>query len=267
MRRLVDHSGEFLALLGIDIKLRLGVARLHLQVLLQIARAGQGCGVLGPGLEEQQAGRCERTLLPRLMKVLASTEGDAAIATFAARLGSDPRAGELLQAVQRAAEQLTRTHVEPDGTVRREAVVTSSLRFLADAAALGRAFTVLATVTGKPAYRQLAEKIAAAMWTHFFDAKAGLLWVGTVDPAASGVFARREHSFWQNTLAARFLGELAAAPGVGAPQRVLYRTRARALLTTLSTPSELAGQGRLLGDYVLALDTVGLLPWSKPGAP
>ncbi|HRI51785.1 MAG TPA: DUF255 domain-containing protein [Pseudomonadota bacterium] len=191
----------------------------------------------------------------------------AAIATFAARLGSDPRAGELLQAVQRAAEQLTRTHVEPDGTVRREAVVTSSLRFLADAAALGRAFTVLATVTAKPAYRQLAEKIAAAMWTHFFDAKAGLLWVGTVDPAASGVFARREHSFWQNTLAARFLGELAAAPGVGAPQRVLYRTQARALLTTLSIPSELAAQGRLLGDYVLALDTVGLLPWSKPGAP
>jgi uncharacterized protein YyaL (SSP411 family) len=191
----------------------------------------------------------------------------AAIATLAAKLGPDPQAQELLQAAQHAAEQLTRTHVEPDGTVRREAVVTSTLRFLSDAAALGRAFTVLATVTGKPAYRQLAEKIAAAMWTHFYDAKAGLLWVGTVDPAASGVFARREHSFWQNTLAARFLGELAAAPGVGEPQRALYRTRARGILTALSTPSELAAQGRLIGEYVLALDTVGLLPWSKAGAP
>lgn len=187
----------------------------------------------------------------------------AAIATLGSKLGADPQAQELVRAAEHAAEQLARTHIEPDGTVRREAVATSTLRFLADAAALGRAFTVLAAVTQKPAARQNAERIAAAMWRHFFDAKNGLLWVGTADPAASGVFARREHPFSANTLAARFLAELAAVPGVSEPQRALYRTRARALLAALAVPSQLGAQGRLIGEYVLALDEAGVLPWAK----
>lgn len=187
----------------------------------------------------------------------------AAIATLSSKLGADPQAKELLQAAEHAAEQLARTHIEADGSVKREAVATSTLRFLADAAALGRAFTALAAAGQKPSARQTAERIAAAMWTRFFDAKTGLLWVSTIDPAASGVFSRREHPFSQNTLAARFLAELAAVPGVSEAQRNLYRTRARALLAALSVPSQLAAQGRLIGDYVLALEEVGALPWAK----
>ena len=189
----------------------------------------------------------------------------AAVATFAAKLGPDAEAPGLWRAAEHAADQLVRSHVEPDGTVRHEAVATSTLRFLADAASLGRALTVLAAGSAKPEPRQTAERIAAAMWTRFFDAKSGLLWVSTVDPAASGVFARREHSFSHNTLAARFLAALATAPGVAPAQRTLYKTRARALLAALATPNMLAAQGRVLGEYVLALDEVGALPWSAPG--
>jgi hypothetical protein len=105
------------------------------------------------------------------------------------------------------------------------------------------------------------------MWARFFDAKSGLLWVSTVDPAASGVFARREHPFAHNTLAARFLAALAAAPGVAPAQRALYRTRARALLAALGTPSQFAAQGRLLGEYVLAVDEVGAMPWAPNSPP
>jgi uncharacterized protein YyaL (SSP411 family) len=187
----------------------------------------------------------------------------AAVATLAQKLGADPEAAELLRAAQQAAERLTRSHVEPDGTVRHEAVATSTLRFVADAAALGRALTVLAAVPSQATARQTAERIAAAMWTRFFDAKSGLLWVSTVDPAASGVFARREHSFAHNTLAARFLAALAKLPGVRPAQSTVYRARARSLLAALATPGQLADQGRMLGEYVLALDEVGALPWES----
>jgi uncharacterized protein YyaL (SSP411 family) len=187
----------------------------------------------------------------------------AALSSLATALGPKDEGAALLQAATRAAEHLTRTHLDPDGGVRREAVATSTLRFVVDSAALGRGLALLASATQPPGPQRTAERIAAAMWQHFYDAKSGLLWASTLDPSASGVFARREQPFAANVLAARFLAALAKSSTVSPAQRAVYRARAQGLLSALARPAALAAQGRMLGEYLLALDEVGALPWAR----
>jgi len=75
------------------------------------------------------------------------------------------------------------------------------------------------------------------------------------------VFAQRSHSFAANVQAARFLLTLANLHAVTPTQKLKWQNTARQLLSNLATPSQLDDQGRMVGEYILALEEAGLLPW------
>lgn len=173
--------------------------------------------------------------------------GIAAFVTFAKATGD---AGALPRA-RRAADLLLKTAVDSDGSVKRG---ESRVRFLADAAALGRALAMLADATKDPGYKDAAVKIAAAMERDFGG--GDLLFAHTVDPGAAGVFKHREQPFVHNVTAARFLAALSNLTGDAA-----YRARAQKILAGLATPRRLDERGRMVGHYLLALDEVGSFGW------
>lgn len=189
----------------------------------------------------------------------------AALASLAAVLRGQPEAIGWQQAAEQAADRLLRSHVEPDGGVKREAAATSSLRFLADSASLTWGLARLGELHPQSAarYREPTERIAAALWQRFYDAESGLLWVSTPDPGAAGVFARRERPFAHNVLAARALASLARRADVAEPNRRLYKKRALGLLAALATPERFSAQGRFLGEYLLALAEADALRWAR----
>ena len=158
-----------------------------------------------------------------------------------------------LSAARRAADAILASHVEADGRVRHDAKV-QKLHFLADGAAFGRALTRLFLVTREPSYLAAAERIAQGM-DPLFDATVGAYFGHDADPDAAGIFSERRHPFEHNVTMARFLSSLSDASG-----DEHFRARARALLAALSTPRALDAQGRLLGEYLLALWDAGIRP-------
>ncbi len=201
--------------------------------------------------------------MPRIDSHVYAMENGLAIGALSALAeatgGGD--ADTYLASAERAAARMLSRQVASDGTVQREAVATSSLRFLVDAAALGRGLAMLQRARPQPNLVPRLEQLASAMLRNFNDPKSGLLWTSTIDPAASGVFAQRSHSFAGNVQAARFLLTLASLPTVTPAQKLKWQSTARQLLSSLATPSQLDDQGRMLGEYILALEEAGLLTW------
>jgi hypothetical protein len=204
-----------------------------------------------PDLERRKLG------LPRVDDHVYAHENGLAIAAFCALFDAVPEP-EILARARRAADLMLHTLVAPDGSVRRGSGAT---RYLADSASLGRALALLAERSGEASYREAALRIAAAMERDFADPATGALWAHTRDPAAAGVFARRAQPVAQNILAARFLAALAHLTGDTA-----FRDRGRKLLAAVATPRAIDGQGRMIGELLLALDDLGLVAWSKGAA-
>jgi uncharacterized protein YyaL (SSP411 family) len=192
--------------------------------------------------------------MPRVDANVYGLENGLAIAALCALHEASPDPA-VLDRARKAADVLLRTHVTPDGAVRRPGK-EASVRFLADAAALGRGLARLAEVSGDAAYKEAALRVAKAMLNDFNDGDLGALWSGTPDPAAAGVFARREKPFIHNVMAARFLGTLAKVTGDKA-----HSERGRRVLAAISSPRSLADRGRMVGEYLLALDEVGAFVW------
>ena len=97
------------------------------------------------------------------------------------------------------------------------------------------------------------------MLRQFEDPASGTLWAHTPDPAAAGVFMRRERPFTYNVTAVRFLATLSGV--VKGPESAELLERARRLLVASATPEEMDNQGRFIGDFLLAVHEVGLYPW------
>jgi hypothetical protein len=190
--------------------------------------------------------------VPRVDDHVYGHENGVAIAALCA-LHETSRDPAPLARARRAADLARRTLVAPDGAVRRGA---TGPRHLADAADLGRGLARLAELTGEPAYREAALRVAAAMQRDLGSPDSGAFWGHTPDPAAAGVFARRDRPFTANLAAARFLAALARATGDQA-----HRDRGQQVLRSLLTPAALESRGRLLGDLLLALDELVLYPW------
>lgn len=202
--------------------------------------------------------------MPRIDSHVYAMENGLAIGALSAlavATGSAADAGSYLASAERAAKRMLSRHVEVDGTVKRDAVATSSLRFLVDAAALGRGLAMLQRARPQANLVPILEQLAGAMLRNFKDDQSGLLWTSTLDPAASGVFAQRSHSFAANVQAARFLLTLAHLQAVTPAQKLKWQNAARQLLSNLATPSQLDDQGRMVGEYILALEEAGLLTW------
>jgi hypothetical protein len=207
--------------------------------------------------------------VPRVDDSVYAHENGLAIAAMCA-LHEASRDPAPLARARRAADLLLRTHVLPDGAVVRPprgaaaeagapgepAGRKPAARFLADYAGLGWGLARLAQATGEPAYKDAALRVAAAMQRDLDDPETGAFFASTPDPAAAGVFARRERPLTHNVLAARFLGALWRLTGDAA-----HQDRGRRALAAIATPRAVAAQGRMLGELLLALDDVGSYPW------
>ena len=156
----------------------------------------------------------------------------------------DPRA---LSSARKAADAVMASHLEASGRVLHDAKSSDKVHFLADAAALGLGLVRLYAVSHDAAYLQAARRIAAGL-EPLFDASMGAYFAHDLDPDAAGIFTVRRHPFEHNVRLARFLSALSVAA-----QDDEYRARAQALLAAISTPLALDNQGRLLGEYLLAL--------------
>jgi uncharacterized protein YyaL (SSP411 family) len=195
--------------------------------------------------------------IPRIDDNVYGHENGLAIAAMCA-LHEATRDAAVLARARQAADLLLRTHVLPDGAVRRptRGGGQRGVRFLADHAALGHGLARLAEVSGEAAYKDAALRIAAAMERDLADPETGAYFAGTPDAAAAGVFARRDRPLAHNVLAARLNGALWRLTGDAA-----FRDRGRRALAAIATPRALLDQGRMVGELLLALDEVGAFPW------
>lgn len=192
--------------------------------------------------------------IPRIDPHVYPLENGLAIAALVTWHEVSP-SPDILAKARKAADFVLKTLVSDDGLVKRGAGA-EAIRFLADAASFGRALIRLESATAEAKYREAAVKIATVMLRDFEDKATGAFFDHTVDPKATGVFARRERSFANNVYAARFFAALAAST-----KDATYRDRGRKLLAAISTPRALDSRGRLIGEYLLALDEAGLYSW------
>jgi uncharacterized protein YyaL (SSP411 family) len=199
--------------------------------------------------------------LPRVDDHVYGYENGLAITAFVAfyEASHDPA---VLARAKLAARVVQHALVGPDGAVRRNVGRESGARYLADAASLGLALARLAEVFGPGGkgdgapYRDAAVAIAGAMVRDLADEATGAFWDRTTDPAAAGVFARREKPFSHNVMAARFFAALARVTGDAA-----WKERGRRTLAAACTPRAVDERGRMLGDLVLTLDDLGAIAW------
>jgi len=193
--------------------------------------------------------------MPRIDDHVYAYENGLAIAALCTLYEVSHDHGALARA-RRAADLLLRSHVTEDGAVKRAAESARQVRYLADAASFGRAMARLAESTGELRYREAATRIAGALIRDFGDADDPTFWAHTPDGSAVGVFARRQRPFGYNVSTARLFGALARVTGDSS-----WRDRGRRVLAGISTPRALDERGRMVGEYLLALDEVGALGW------
>jgi uncharacterized protein YyaL (SSP411 family) len=160
----------------------------------------------------------------------------------------------VLKRAQRAADAILASHVTVDGSVWHDADRKTGPFYLADAATFGWGLVRLGSVSGDPRYDLAAKRIALATVKNFVDAKSGGYFEHITDENAAGVFARRQQPFVYNVMCARFFANL----NKGEP---IWRERARHILAAIATPRTLDDQGRMLGEYLLALDDAGAYSW------
>ncbi|HEY8380460.1 MAG TPA: DUF255 domain-containing protein [Nannocystis sp.] len=172
-----------------------------------------------------------------------------------------PHGGELdheaLEAARRAAERVIGSHRREGGAFAHGASDRGILH-LADQAAMGRALLALYRVTGQSRYLELARGVADFVLGTLQD-PAGGFYAHTEEPNAIGVFAERRRPFDENAATARFLVEL---------QRTLdhtdaalpYAAAAEKALRAISHPEIVEAQGRMIGEYLVALAELGATP-------
>ena len=163
-----------------------------------------------------------------------------------------------LAAAQTAAEHLLRAHRDASGGFRHAAGDRGRLH-LGDQAAVGRALLALYRVTGDPRWLAEAESLAKFMHEALADRERGGFFAHTVDPDAVGVFAERRKPFEDNALAARFLLELhRQVDHLPAPSP--HGEAAIATLRAVSDPKQVLAEGRMIGQYALALAEASFTP-------
>jgi hypothetical protein len=159
----------------------------------------------------------------------------------------------VLERARRAADAILASHVTDDGSVWHDADRKTGPFYLADAAAFGWGLLRLGQASGDTHYNLAAKRIALAAVKNFVDAKSGGYFEHTADENAAGVFTQRQRPFVHNVMCARFFANLSTEP--------IWRERAHRILAAISTPHTLDDQGRMLGDYLLALDDAGDYTW------
>jgi len=189
---------------------------------------------------------------PRIDTHVYARENGLAIAALCTlyEVTQDPA---VLDRARRAADVILASHVTEDGSVWHDADRKTGPFYLADAAAFGWGLLRLGQASGDTRYNLAAKRIALAAVKNFVDAKSGGYFEHTADENAAGVFTQRQRPFVHNVMCARFFANLSTEP--------IWRERTRRILAAISTPHTLDDQGRMLGDYLLALDDAGAYSW------
>lgn len=191
--------------------------------------------------------------VPRVDDAEYGRENGLAIAAYVAMFEAT-RDEAVLAAATRAGARVLATHATPRGGISHGILKDNSAAplFLADNAAFGYALMRLFDVTGDRAWLATATSVFRFMKAELEDPISGALFANTRDEAAAGVFASRRVPFEDNVMALRMLARLARHddPDIARDAREMIVR----ILAAISTPEEIKARGRMLGDYLLALE-------------
>jgi uncharacterized protein YyaL (SSP411 family) len=161
----------------------------------------------------------------------------------------------VLASAEKAARRISATHATLRGGVTHDIVdgeKAAKQLYLSDNASFGLALVRMYEVTKNDEYLKKARAIADFMIADLTDEETGGMFASTKDPDAVGVFATRRVPFEENVVAARMLSHLAhALPAADAKKYSIALDR---VLRATSKPEDIKSRGRMIGDYLLALE-------------
>ena len=192
--------------------------------------------------------------VPRIDTHEYARENGLVIAAYATLYQATGDASVLATA-ERAADRIATTHATARGGLSHDVRGEAEARvlFLADNAAMAWGLVRLYEVTKRAAHLEAARRLVAFMQKELGDGDAarGGFFGASADTNAVGVFATRRKPFEENVLAARVMARLARA---GGPDADAYRTSIAGALRAAATPDQIKARGRMLGDFLLALE-------------
>ena len=156
---------------------------------------------------------------------------------------------------EKAARRILATHATKRGGITHDVMdpeKETKLLYLSDNATFGLGLVRVYEVTKSDEYLKRARAVADFMIAELTDDDTGGMFASTKDPDAVGIFATRRVPFEDNVVAARFLAHLAHA--VSAADAKKYSIALDRLLRATSKPEEIKARGRMIGDYLLALE-------------
>lgn len=161
----------------------------------------------------------------------------------------------VLASAEKAAKRISTTHATTRGGITHDTVdpeKPEKLLYLSDNAWFGLGLVRLYEVTKNADYLKKARAIGDFMIADLTDEEGGGMFGSTKDENAVGVFAVRRVPFEDEVVAVRMLSHLARAlPAADAKK---YSIAIDRLLRATSKPEEIHSRGRMLGDYLLALE-------------
>ncbi len=161
----------------------------------------------------------------------------------------------VLASAEQAARRILATHATERGGITHDVVdpeKKAKQLYLSDNAAFGLGLVRLYEVTKNDEYLKKARAIGDFMLAELTDDDGGGMFASTKDPDAVGVFAKRRIPFEDDVLAIRMLSHLAHALPAAEAKR--YGASIDRLLRAVSKPEEIRSRGRMIGDYLLALE-------------
>jgi uncharacterized protein YyaL (SSP411 family) len=178
------------------------------------------------------------------------------------------RDADALAAARRAALRVAKSHAAPlDGLTHVDATPGASqpVLHLTDQVEMGRAYLALAEASADAGMIARADALAQTLRDRFEDKKDGGFFASSLDERAGGVLPPRRKPFEENARAARFLIRLHHFTG-----EELWTQSAERTLRFFADPAALAEEGRVVGDYAIALDELAHPPLhlnvvGKPG--
>jgi uncharacterized protein YyaL (SSP411 family) len=192
--------------------------------------------------------------LPRVdTAVYADLNGlmiDALCELYAATLDADA-----LALATEAAREVLATHGTEAGVFTHGAHEDPrGVLYLRDQATMGRAMLSLYRVTGEREWLHRAERLAAAVMRRFHDDEAGGFWAQTEDPDAVGALAERRKPHEEIGMTARFLLRLHRHLDGDGSVATPYAAAAERALAAVGDPALVEPEGRVLGNYLLAIE-------------
>lgn len=191
--------------------------------------------------------------LPRIDKHEYGRENGLAIAAYCTMFEVTKDATVLLSA-ERATHRMLDTHRVPSGGIAHDRIgeAAPKILYLSDNASFGFALMRLYEVTKNVDWLRRARAVADFMRSDLVDDEGGGFFASTKDPDAAGILARRRVPFEENVMALRMLARLVRA--LPTADAAPYRAMIAGTLAAISTPERIADRGRMIGDYLLALE-------------